>query len=128
MCHRCTATDDKLTCNKCWARMLHMCPDTISCIATHCVCPFCNQPITIAAIESSPLFGSNVYNRRVLNILRPRLVDVMRDREVWRSRAEDLARILRAPPEEPAVFAASHQVPELVESESGSERGEDLMH
>jgi hypothetical protein len=60
--------------------------------------------------------------------LRPRLVDVMRDREVWRSRAEDLARILRAPPEEPAVFAASHQVPELVESDTGSERGEDLMH
>ena len=88
-----------------------MCPDTL---AVHCVCPFCNQPI--AAIDDSPLYGSNAYNRRVLHMLRPWLAVLIRDRDAWRARAADLARIVREDFGPPELTSGSDSEPELGEA------------
>ena len=116
VCSRCTATDDKLACKRCWSRQMQMCEDTIACLEIHLKCFWCNEFIPKFVIQSSALFGSHPYNREATRLQRERLVEVLRDRNVWRRRAESLARFMNLTAVE--SVSMTNLAPELIDSEN----------
>ena len=118
VCSRCTATDDKLACKRCWSRQMQMCEDTIACLEIHLRCFWCNEFIPKFVIQSSALFGSHPYNREATRLQRERLVEVLRDRNEWRYRAESLARFMNLSVESVRL---TNVAPDLIDSENEAE-------
>ena len=118
VCSRCTATDDKLACKRCWSRQMQMCEDTIACLEIHLKCFWCNEFIPKFVIQSSALFGSHPYNREATRLQRERLVEVLRDRNEWRYRAESLARFMNLSVESVRL---TNLAPDLIDSENEAE-------
>ena len=116
VCSRCTATDDKLACKRCWSRQMQMCEDTIACLEIHLKCFWCNEFIPKFVIQSSAFYGSHPYNREATRLQRERLVEVLRDRNVWRRRAESLARFMNLTAVE--SVSMTNLAPELIDSEN----------
>jgi hypothetical protein len=118
VCSRCTATDDKLACKRCWSRQMQMCEDTIACLEIHLKCFWCNEFIPKFVIQSSALFGSHPYNREATRLQRDRLVIVLRDRNEWRHRAQSLARSMNLSVESVRL---TNLAPDLIDSENEAE-------
>ena len=94
---------------------MQMCEDTLACLEIHVKCFFCNQFIPKFVIQTSALFGSHPYNREATRLQRDRLVEVLRDRNEWRYRAESLARFMNLSVESVRM---TNLAPELIDSEN----------
>ena len=115
VCPQCTATDDKLACKRCWSRQMQMCEDTIACLEIHVKCFWCNEFIPKFVIQSSAFYESHPYNRQAARLQRERLVEVLRDRNEWRYRAQSLARFMNLSVESVRL---TNLAPDLIDSEN----------
>ena len=122
VCSRCTATDDKLACKRCWSRQMQMCEDTIACLEIHVKCFWCNEFIPKFVIQSSAFYESHPYNREATRLQRDRLVEVLRDRNEWRYRAESLARFMNLSVESVRL---TNLAPDLIDSENEAEEDDE---
>ena len=95
---------------------MQMCQDTLACLEIHLKCFWCNEFIPKFVIQRSALFGSHPYNREATRLQRERLVEVLRDRNVWRRRAESLARFMNLTAVE--SVSMTNLAPELIDSEN----------
>jgi hypothetical protein len=101
---------------------MQMCEDTIACLEIHLKCFWCNEFIPKFVIQSSALFGSHPYNREATRLQRERLVEVLRDRNEWRYRAESLARFMNLSVESVRL---TNLAPELIDSEIEAEEDDE---
>ena len=97
---------------------MQMCEDTLTCLEIHLKCFWCNEFIPKFVIQSSALFGSHPYNREATRLQRERLVEVLRDRNEWRHRAESLARFMNLSVESVRL---TNLAPDLIDSENEAE-------
>jgi hypothetical protein len=101
---------------------MQMCEDTIACLEIHLKCFWCNEFIPKFVIQSSAFYESHPYNREATRLQRDRLVEVLRDRNEWRYRAESLARFMNLSVESVRL---TNLAPDLIDSENEAEEDDE---